>query len=271
MGSPELSLRPSGSPVTLLPNNKLSLTGASLIPLTSSHILLSSTSATVTTERAGKLALELQIWDLNYGVILTSFSAGLPGAMAVSEDPDGNILLPPQLRLTDTSMGHAILTISPSLVTAPQLPASAQPPDLKERPGETARQKKRSSANVLVVPYHVPQTSTLAAAVLSRSADTVKAVPFTNCVDDDTSVRKRQIAIVGALRSLVKEDASSAAVDAFWKWIDTESVVEQDAAAAEKGKPARPDVRLVSDDTNTVVSHILFPDSAAEWTCLINS
>ena len=128
-----MRLRPYGSPAVLLPNSEISLTGASLIPLTSSHVLVSSTSTTVATERAGKLALELQIWDLNYGVVLTSFSAGLPSAPPVSEDPDGNVLVFPQLRLTDTAMGYAILIISPSSGTALRSPSEKQALDAKKK------------------------------------------------------------------------------------------------------------------------------------------
>jgi len=242
----------------LLPNRKISLTGASLIPLTSSHILLSSTSTTAATERAGKLALELQIWDLNYGVMLTSFSAGLPSAPPVSEDPDGNILVFPQLRLTDTAVGYAILIISPSSGTALRSPSGKQAPDAtkkkanvkKEKLAGTAGQKKRSNVNVLVVPYDVPRSSTLAAAVLSRSAGTAKAEPSTSDHGADggtSSRRRRQVAIVETLRDLVKgsEHVPDTALDTFWKWLDAESIIEVNVA--EKRKPTRPDVCLISD------------------------
>lgn len=254
-----MELRPYGSPLTPLPNSKISLTGASLISLTSSHVLLSSTSTTVSNERAGKLALELQIWDLKYCVLLASFSAGLPSAGSVSEDSDRNILLFPQLRLTDTAMGYAILTISSSSGTALQLSVGEQTPDVKKkrsnvkkgRSVEAAGPKKRSNANVLVVPYHVPKSSTLAAAVLSRSVDISEVVPFTSehCADSDASARKRQRTIAETLRKIVQESEHSpgAALDTFWKWIDAESIIEQDANAVEKRKTTRPNVCPASD------------------------
>ncbi|SJL02520.1 uncharacterized protein ARMOST_05851 [Armillaria ostoyae] len=191
--------------------NLTHLTSPSILALNSSHILL----AGITSNPDRKIALLL--WDLRFSVLLASHSLSIPSG---SEDKTALSLV--------SASSEALLIVSPG-------------------PSEKAKSTSRSS--VLVVPYAVPASSTIANAMGRASP----ATPWLAKRPSTSQLDRSQEALLAEMRSAMEQGRPQSASMAFSKWekkakgkSDSESQVsfryvfvkELLAAVLQPGKPA---------------------------------
>ncbi|KAG7447648.1 uncharacterized protein BT62DRAFT_1075023 [Guyanagaster necrorhizus] len=156
--------------------NLTSLDSPSILALNSSHVLL----AGITPNPDRKIALLL--WDLKFSVLLASHSLAIPSG---SEDKT-------TLSLISTS-SEALLIVSPG-------------------PSEKAKSTSRSS--VLVVPYAVPASSTIANAMGRASA----AAPWLAHRPSTSQFDTSQETLLTEMRSAMEQGRPQNASMSFSKW-----------------------------------------------------
>ncbi|KAF9036808.1 hypothetical protein BJ165DRAFT_609969 [Panaeolus papilionaceus] len=180
----ETSLSPLTRPLHLagfnLTGTKPSLT---ILSISSSHILLAGLSA-------DSSEIILQIWDLQFSVILASSSLSLPSALTSA--PPQLQLVPgrPVLNSAQTQIdGQAILLISSSKETS-----------------------SKSTSLLYVTPYGVPASSTIAAA-MGRGVQTKKWLR-----EEKRSQDPAHSNLLSAVKTAVQGGRAQAASAAFSKW-----------------------------------------------------
>ncbi|PBK67026.1 hypothetical protein ARMSODRAFT_1020992 [Armillaria solidipes] len=191
--------------------NLAHLTSPSILALNTSHILL----AGITSNPDRKIALLL--WDLRFSVLLASHSLSIPSG---SEDKT-------TLSLVSAS-SEVLLIVSP---------------------GPSEKVKSTSRSSVLVVPYAVPASSTIANAMGRASS----AAPWLAKRPSTSQLDRSQEALLAEMRSAMEQGRPQSASMAFSKWekkakgkLDSESQVsfryvfvkELLAAVLQPGKPA---------------------------------
>ncbi|PBK93853.1 hypothetical protein ARMGADRAFT_1062677 [Armillaria gallica] len=191
--------------------NLTHLASPSILALNSSHILL----AGITPNPDPKIALLL--WDLKFSVLLASHSLSIPSG---SEDKT-------TLSLVSAS-SEALLIVSP---------------------GPSEKSKSTSRSSVLVVPYAVPASSTIANAMGRASS----ATPWLAKRPSTSRLDRSQEALLAEMRSAMEQGRPQNASMAFSKWekkakgkSDSESQVsfryvfvkELLSAVLQPGKPA---------------------------------
>ncbi|KAK0491504.1 hypothetical protein IW261DRAFT_1438088 [Armillaria novae-zelandiae] len=187
------------------------LVSPSILALNSSHILL----AGIAPNSDRKIALLL--WDLKFSVLLASHNLSIPSG---SEDKT-------TLSLVSAS-SEALLIVSP---------------------GSSEKSKSTSRSSVLVVPYAVPASSTIANAMGRASS----AAPWLAKRPSPSQLDRSQEALLAEMRSAMEQGRPQSASMAFSKWekkakgkSDSESQVsfryvfvkELLAAVLQPGKPA---------------------------------
>lgn len=169
-----LQLRPLSRPFKLA---NLATEGATIAALTSYHVLLAalppSTSPAV---------IHIQIWDLQYSVLLSSHALPMPSAFASKSTPTLALDLGQV-----TQRGHAILALS-----APSGGASS----------------------LFVIPYLVPQQSTLAVAI-SRGSPTKQWLQ-TDAVEQADGDRQK---VLGDVKTAMGAGKVKVAENAFATWL----------------------------------------------------
>ncbi|CCM01750.1 uncharacterized protein FIBRA_03816 [Fibroporia radiculosa] len=152
--SESFSLRPLSEPIHLAALSFLSAitsTEISLLALTSSHVLLSG----ISTSPGSSPEITLLIWDMQYGVLLSEQRCGVPSTLGRLKPKCIQMHLaavPPT-----ESQSQALLVLSPST----------------DRPAKRVDSKSNIlHSSILVVPYTVPLTSTIARALGRASAST---------------------------------------------------------------------------------------------------
>ncbi|KAF8314740.1 hypothetical protein DL93DRAFT_986057 [Clavulina sp. PMI_390] len=258
-------MRPVGQPISMVSSSS----GISPLPVSSSRVLIASTSASSSPSTSGtsrKLSLDLQLWDVKYGVPIAVFSAGLPSGSSISDLKGQATPALPRLKLTAATSGHAILTILPPAPPTLSVPASGS----KKRSSTSA--KKREQCSILVIPYHVVKTSTLVEVMRSRMSNpAIGAIPTSRPAISATeaSAQQRRIALLDIMRASSKDksDSASAAVDAFWKWCDAESLLQRKAKTTEPVEPNRSKTSLPRSFVVAIVAILAqVPPSIEAWT-----
>ena len=177
----------------------------SLLALTSSHVLLSGVSPTSQSE------IILLLWDLQYSILLTSQTLPIPSLLA--SNPLHLRLVPASTRSSKEAQNqtllqdHALLLLSPSRKIA---------------------DKMQSTSSVIVVPYAIPHTSTIAAAMgkAALSKQWVRNTPTTQTQPADLARTK----LLGTMRAAMEAGRAQAAAVAFFAWEKSEK--EADAKEA---------------------------------------
>ena len=175
----------------------------STLALTTSHVLLTSISS---------LSQEIVflLWDLQFSVLLASHTLPMPSTLSPSLYLQ-LILGPQAFNKTRTQVtGQALLIIS-SL--PPPLPG-------KEKEKEKAGTEYKSTSVLFVVPYTVPSTSTISAALGLGGA----SEKWLRRLDEQCSLVKPTVAekgrakLLSTIRSAVEGGQGQAAAAAFMKW-----------------------------------------------------
>ncbi|KAK0207011.1 hypothetical protein DFS33DRAFT_1255556 [Desarmillaria ectypa] len=156
--------------------NLIPLASPSILALNSSHVLF----AGITPNPDRKIVLLL--WDLKFSVVLASHSLSIPSG---SEDKTTLSLI--------SASSEALLVVSPG-------------------PSEKAKSTSRSS--VLVVPYTVPLSSTIANA-MGRAAS---AAPWLAKRPSTSQLDRSQETLLSEMRSAMEQGRPQSASMSFLKW-----------------------------------------------------
>ena len=163
----------------------------SILSLGSSFVLLAGITKAPTHE------LVIHIWDLQYSVLLASHSMPMPSSLSPSEKRGL------RLELISGSTTQAVLGITPAM---------------SSKKGKGTDTSLRST--ILIIPFSVPPTSTIANAMGCASnnshwisQDTASAAIFSEL--DDT-----QETLVGSMRTMVEQNRPEAASVTFFEWAD---------------------------------------------------
>ncbi|KDQ64213.1 hypothetical protein JAAARDRAFT_219567 [Jaapia argillacea MUCL 33604] len=171
-------LTPLSTPLKLSPT---SLPLSPILSLTSSHTLLTSLSPSSS-------HLTILIWDLRYGVLLTSHTLSVPATLGKAV----------KVEVGDAGNGQVVLVLTP-----------------------LGREKKERSS-VLVLPYTCPDTSTIAG-VLGKASLGQKYldVPTTTAGGGGLDINQQKL-LEKIQKSLDQKDPSAAA-SAFFTWSSSPS------------------------------------------------
>ncbi|KAK0461635.1 uncharacterized protein EV420DRAFT_1639932 [Desarmillaria tabescens] len=156
--------------------NLTPLASPSILALTSSHVLF----AGITPNPDRKIVLLL--WDLRFSVVLASHSLSIPSG---SEDKTALSLI--------SASSEALLIVSP---------------------GSSEKVKSTSRSSVLVVPYTVPPTSTIANA-MGRAAS---AAPWLAKRPSTSQLDRPQETLLSEMRSAMEQGRPQSASMLFTKW-----------------------------------------------------
>ena len=167
----------------------------STLALTSSHVLVAGISS---------LSQEIVflLWDLQFSVLLASHTLPMPSAL--SSSLYFQLVLGPQtLTKTRTQVsGQALLIIS-------SLPPS--PPAGKDKDNASTE----STSMLFVVPYTVPSTSTISAALGLGGA----SEKWFRRLDEESPPTAVEAKLLSIIRSAVEGGQGQAATAAFMKWV----------------------------------------------------
>ncbi|KAF6740925.1 hypothetical protein DFP72DRAFT_1182048 [Ephemerocybe angulata] len=167
-----LQLRPLSRPFKLA---NLATEGVTIATLTSYHVLLAALPPS-----PSSAAIHIQIWDLQYSVLLSSHALPMPSAFSSST---------PTLKLEANQggvRGHAILALSAS----------------------------SGASSLFVIPYLVPQQSTLAVAISRGSA--TKQWLQTDAVEQADGDRQK---VLGDVKTAMGAGKVKVAENAFATWL----------------------------------------------------
>ena len=200
--SPPLAL--SGLSFLLTPNSLTSIDrfSVSTLALTSSHVLLAGISLSQ--------EIILLLWDLQFSVLLASHTLSIPSTLSSSLYIQ--LVLGPQT-LTKTNVqvtGQALLILS-------SLPPSSLPGKDKEKVGG----EYKSTSVLFVVPYTVPSTATISAALGlgGASAKWLHGLNDQSSSVKPTEAERIRAKLLTAIRSAVEGGRGQAAAAAFIKWV----------------------------------------------------
>ena len=186
------------TPNSLTPVDRFSV---STLALTSSHVLLAGISLSQ--------EIILLLWDLQFSVLLASHTLCIPSTLSSSLYIQ--LVLGPQT-LTKTHaqvIGQALLILS-------SLPPSLPPGRDKEKAGAECK----STSVLFIVPYTVPSTATISAALGLGGA----SGKWLRGLDQDSSIKPTaadtsRAKLLATVRSAVEGGRGQAAAAAFIKWV----------------------------------------------------
>lgn len=163
----------------------------SLLSLGSSFVLLAGTT------RSPSREIVFLLWDLQYSVLLASHTIQIPSTL--SQADKGGLVM----ELIAASAGQALLVLTPATHVT-----KGKAPEL----GSSLR------STVLVVPFTVPRTSTIANA-MGRASHNVKwlaqdASSSSTHAELDTS----QVALFKSMRDMIDQNRPEAASTTFFEW-----------------------------------------------------
>ncbi|GLB34213.1 hypothetical protein LshimejAT787_0110970 [Lyophyllum shimeji] len=162
----------------------------SLLPLSSSHVLLSALTAS-----SGTPGIVLLLWDLQYSVLLANQALPVPSTLAQADD------VTIKLTLVPASSSQALLLLSP-------------------RSSRTGRKSEAASSrsSVLVVPLTCPPVSTIANA-MGRAASGGKWIDSATPSSLDTSPHDAaRTKVLATMRTAMEKNLPQAANVAFFEW-----------------------------------------------------
>ncbi|KAF9006748.1 hypothetical protein BDQ17DRAFT_1352325 [Cyathus striatus] len=190
----------------------------SILALTSTHVLLASTTTS-------QDEVALLLWDMQYGVLLTSHNFPVPSSMKES----GGI----SAQLVDAGQGQAVCILSPL----------------------ESKKQQATLTTVLVTSYSVPLTSTIANALgkalngarwIKKDSSPVAAAPY----NEDKSK------LVAEMRTAMDQNRIQAANDLFFSWakggVLREAEVEDEEVKRNEERPEL-DYTFVKDILNIVL------------------
>ncbi|KAG6812938.1 hypothetical protein H0H92_015258 [Tricholoma furcatifolium] len=206
-----------------------STTEVSLLSLTSSHVLLAALTASPTPE------IILLLWDLQYSVLLTSYSVPIPSTLTHTKDI--------KVTLVPASTSQALLVLSP--LTS----------DVKRKSQETP-----SRSTILIVPFTCPATSTIANA-MGRASSSAKWIEqagssSVNVPPHDPTRMK----VLAAMKTAMDKNLPQAANKAFFDWETRET---KSAAEASKEAGALPKAILGHSFVKDLLTMVLQPSKPA--------
>ena len=178
----------------------------SILSLGSSHVLIAAVSSGASPE------LTLLLWDLQYGVLLTSHTFAIPSTLPRNREQGIEITLAGG----SPKNSQVILILSP-----PQLRAST----------EANLPSGKSTSSVLVVPITVPPTSTLANAMgratagakwIAPSTLTSGTAPTQSSSPTLPDVDPTQAKLLKNLSMAFSQNRIAVAEEAFFKWVTNE-------------------------------------------------
>lgn len=192
----------------------------SLLSLGSSHVLLAATSKPPTQE------IILLLWDLQYSVLLASHTMPTPSSLSDSKEVSIRLTLVP----TSTSQAFLLLSPSPS-------PTSDRKSQMTSTPRST----------VLVLPFAVPQTSSIANA-MGKGATGTKWI-ITDVADSPSGSAPApydaaRTKVLTTMRAAMEKNLPQAANVAFFEWEKRERAAGDTtgtAAASEENKQLNSD------------------------------
>ena len=173
----------------------------STLALTSSHVLLAGLSLSQ--------EIIILLWDLQFSVVLASHSLSLPSSL--SSPLYFQLVLGPQT-LTKT---HAQVTGQALLIL------SSLPPSSLSGKVEKASAEHKSTSVLFVVPYTVPSTATISAALgLGRaSGKWLRGLDNHTSSVKPTAAESSRAKLLTTIRSAVDGGRGQAAAAAFIKWV----------------------------------------------------
>lgn len=187
------------TPNSLTPTDKFLV---STLALTSSHVLLAGISLSQ--------EIVLLLWDLQFSVLLASHTLSIPSTLTPSLYIQ--LVLGPQT-LTKTNAqvtGQALLILS-------SLPPSSPPGKDKEK----ASAEYKSTSVLFVVPYTVPSTATISAALgLGGASDKwLRELNDQSSSIKPTAAETIRAKLLTTIRSAVEGGQGQVAAAAFIKWV----------------------------------------------------
>ena len=217
--SPPLAL--AGLSFLLTPNSLTSIDrfSVSTLALTSSHALLAGISLSQ--------EIVLLLWDLQFSVLLASHTLSIPSTLSSSLYIQ--FVLGPQT-LTKTHMqvtGQALLILS-----------SLPPGKDKEKAGA----EYKSTSVLFVVPYTVPSTATISAALGLGGASSkwLRGLDNQGSSIKPTAAETRRAKLLITIRSAIEGGQGQAAAAAFMKWVSQDG----DGESSDIGTDPIPEVSI---------------------------
>lgn len=172
----------------------------SLLPLSSSHVLLASISHS-------SPEIVVMVWDMQYGVLLAEQHCVIPSTLGRSKQRGVH------MQLVGGSPGNnaqVLLVLSPAADSAAQADANSL------------------RTTVLVVPVTAPSTSTIAAA-LGRASASAKWLKTATKQQDVPGINASQKKVLNVMRIAMEQKRVEAAEKAFDEWVATHT--------GQEGKP----------------------------------
>jgi hypothetical protein len=205
------------TPKSLTPIDRLSV---STLALTSSHVLLAGISLSQ--------EIILLLWDLQFSVLLASHTLSIPSTL--SSTLYFQLVLGPQtLTKTHTQVtGQALLILS-------SLPPSLPPGKDKEKAGA----EYKSTSVLFVVPYTVPSTATISAALGlgGASGEWLRGLDDQSSSIKPTAAETSRAKLLTTIRSAVEGGQGQAAAAAFIKWVSQDGDGESSSGIDMDPKP----------------------------------
>lgn len=203
--STNISISPVGEPLHISSLSPIPCE-TSLIPLNTSHVLLAGLTNFSSPET--KRELIILLWDLQYSVLLASHTLPVPSSLSQCKEIN--------LELVEASQSQTLLVISPS--ASPSLhaksPNSKAKVSLSDSPSTT-------TSSILVIPYTVPSTSTIANA-MGRGGSASKWLVSPPSSSTKTSAatpqEKQKQKLLQTMRTAMEQNRPQVSNKAFSDW-----------------------------------------------------
>ncbi|TDL29372.1 hypothetical protein BD410DRAFT_709844 [Rickenella mellea] len=193
----------------------------SLLSLGSSHVML----AGVTTSASPEIALLL--WDVQYSVLLDSHMLPIPSSLPKTSPPDFSLSLVPG------TSNQALLLLTPNT-------------NLSSNKSQKARSSSAQHlSSILVVPFNVPSTSTIANAIGRGSRGMEWKESELSSLSGATTLDATRQSIIKQLENAVAKGDVDPANTTFLEWVERESAK---AKAKDKGNPQLPEAAVEATD-----------------------
>ena len=187
----------------------------SILSLGSSFVLLAGITKTPTRE------LVIHIWDLQYSVLLASHSMLMPSSLSQAEKRRL------RLELVGGSTTQSVLWITPAMSS------------MKGKGTDANSSSLRST--ILVIPFTVPSTSTIANAIGCGSNNSYWISRDAASATIFSELDVTQETLVGSMRTMVEQNRPEAASAAFFEWAEISN-----ASRGQQGISNGQSVRLFS-------------------------
>ncbi|KAI0689236.1 hypothetical protein BC835DRAFT_264850 [Cytidiella melzeri] len=213
----------------------------SLLSLGSSHVLLAGVTGAASPE------LVLLLWDLQYGVLLASRSLTIPSSVTRHKKHGINI----QLVAASGAAKQAFLVLSANPATGM---ANDLPQGHENRPSNDVTQR----SSILVIPYTVPATSTVANALGRAAASekwlTTKSVAVKPSV---TTLNADQAKCIRVMRTSMDQKRVEAVDETYLNWAAHAHAESEGATAS--SRPGAPRVPYGYEFVKQVLDIVLRP------------